>query len=53
MRMADAAPRPGDVLECETEDSRYDVRVLRGPVVEKFGRMLVENWSAAQEEWPL
>jgi len=38
-----AAPRPGDVLECETEDSRYDVRVLRGPVVEKFGRMLVEG----------
>jgi hypothetical protein len=37
------APGPGDVLHSETDDSIYDVRVARGPVVEKFGRMLAEG----------
>ena len=38
-----ADPETRDLLACETDDSLYDVRVLRGPVVEKFGRMLVEG----------
>lgn len=37
------APAPGDVLQRETDDSIYDVRVARGPVVEKFGRMVAEG----------
>lgn len=33
-------PAPGDTLSRETDDSIYEVRVTRGPVVEKLGRML-------------
>ncbi|MEO7385400.1 MAG: hypothetical protein ABIX37_00540 [Gammaproteobacteria bacterium] len=40
---ATAAPGPGDTLRRETEDSIYDVRVARGPVVEKLGRMVAEG----------
>jgi hypothetical protein len=38
-----AAPAAGDVLNRETDDSIYDVRVTRGPVVEKLGRMVAEG----------
>ncbi|MDH5316572.1 MAG: hypothetical protein OEW44_08820, partial [Gemmatimonadota bacterium] len=38
-----AAPAGGDVLNRETDDSIYDVRVTRGPVVEKLGRMIAEG----------
>lgn len=38
-----AAPAGGDVLNRETDDSIYDVRVTRGPVVEKLGRMVAEG----------
>jgi hypothetical protein len=34
---------PGDSLTRETDDSIYAVRVTRGPVVEKFGRMVAEG----------
>ena len=34
---------PGDSLTRETDDSIYAVRVTRGPVVEKLGRMLAEG----------
>lgn len=34
---------PGDTLNRETDDSIYDVRVTRGPVVGKLGRMLAEG----------
>ena len=34
---------PLESLQRETEDSIYDVRVTRGPVVEKAGRMLQEG----------
>ena len=37
------AAGPGDVLTRETDDSIYDVRVTRGPVVEKLGRMVAEG----------
>jgi hypothetical protein len=37
------APAPDDTLSRETDDSVYDVRVTRGPVVEKLGRMLAEG----------
>jgi len=37
------APASGDVLSRETDDSIYDVRVTRGPVVEKLGRMVAEG----------
>lgn len=37
------APLPGDQLNRETDDSIYDVRVTRGPVVEKLGRMVAEG----------
>ena len=37
------AADPGDVLSCETDDSIYAVRVTRGPVVEKLGRMIAEG----------
>ncbi len=37
------APGPGDLLHSETEDSIYAVRVSRGRVVEKLGRMLAEG----------
>lgn len=37
------APAAGDVLSRETDDSIYDVRVTRGPVVEKLGRMVAEG----------
>ncbi|MBL8200550.1 MAG: hypothetical protein JNK40_06215 [Chromatiales bacterium] len=37
------ATAPGDMLSRETDDSLYDVRVTRGPVVEKFGRMIAEG----------
>jgi hypothetical protein len=40
---ATAAPAAGDVLNRETDDSIYDVRVTRGPVVEKLGRMVAEG----------
>jgi len=33
----------GDALKRETDDSLYDVRVTRGPVVEKLGRMIAEG----------
>ncbi len=36
-------PAPGDTLTRETDDSLYDVRVTRGPVVEKLGRMIAEG----------
>jgi hypothetical protein len=36
-------PRDGDTLCCETDDSFYDVRVVRGRAVEKLGRMLAEG----------
>jgi hypothetical protein len=39
----DGVPVPGDTLNRETDDSIYDVRVTRGPVVEKLGRMLAEG----------
>jgi coproporphyrinogen III oxidase len=42
-RSADALPVPDDTLQRETDDSLYDVRVIRGPVVEKFGRMIAEG----------
>lgn len=38
-----AASLPGDTLERETDDSIYNVRVTRGPVVEKLGRMIAEG----------
>lgn len=38
-----APPSGSDVLSRETDDSIYDVRVTRGPVVEKFGRMIAEG----------
>ncbi|MEO8445753.1 MAG: hypothetical protein ABI567_12170 [Gammaproteobacteria bacterium] len=38
-----AASVPGDLLHSETDDSIYDVRVARGPVVEKLGRMVAEG----------
>lgn len=38
-----AAPAGADVLNSETDDSIYDVRVTRGPVVEKLGRMIAEG----------
>lgn len=34
---------PGDTLNRETDDSIYAVRVSRGPVVEKLGRMVAEG----------
>lgn len=37
------APAGADVLQRETDDSLYDVRVTRGPVVEKLGRMVAEG----------
>lgn len=37
------APLPAESLSRETDDSIYDVRVTRGPVVEKLGRMLAEG----------
>lgn len=37
------APVPADHLSRETDDSIYDVRVTRGPVIEKLGRMLAEG----------
>jgi hypothetical protein len=40
---------PGAVperLQRETDDSIYDVTVTRGPVVEKFGRMIAEGKKA-------
>jgi len=37
------AVAPGDTLSRETDDSIYDVRVVRGPVVEKLGRMIAEG----------
>ena len=36
-------PAAGDTLTRETDDSLYDVRVTRGPVVEKLGRMIAEG----------
>jgi hypothetical protein len=33
----------GDTLTCETDDSIYDVQVVRGRVVEKLGRMIAEG----------
>ena len=38
-----ATAAPGDTLSRETDDSLYDVRVTRGPVVEKLGRMIAEG----------
>ncbi|MEO8223975.1 MAG: hypothetical protein ABI661_04165 [Gammaproteobacteria bacterium] len=38
-----ATAGPDDTLHSETDDSIYDVRVARGPVVEKLGRMLAEG----------
>jgi len=38
-----APPSPADQLNLETDDSIYDVRVTRGPVIEKLGRMLAEG----------
>ena len=38
-----AHPRAEDTLSRETDDSIYDVRVTRGPVVEKLGRLLAEG----------
>jgi hypothetical protein len=38
-----ATSAPGDLLNRETDDSIYDVRVVRGPVVEKLGRMIAEG----------
>ncbi len=38
-----ASPVPADQLSRETDDSIYDVRVTRGPVIEKLGRMLAEG----------
>ncbi|MEQ1801952.1 MAG: hypothetical protein ABL989_08535 [Gammaproteobacteria bacterium] len=37
------APAAGDVLDRETDDSIYNVRVTRGPVVEKLGRMIADG----------
>jgi coproporphyrinogen III oxidase len=34
---------PDDRLTRETDDSIYDVRVTRGPVIEKLGRMVAEG----------
>jgi len=36
-------PGAGDTLTSETDDSVYAVRVTRGPVVEKLGRMVAEG----------
>jgi hypothetical protein len=36
-------PVPADHLSRETDDSIYDVRVTRGPVIEKLGRMVAEG----------
>lgn len=36
-------PDPADSLSRETDDSIYSVRVTRGPVVEKLGRMVAEG----------
>jgi len=36
-------PDPADSLTRETDDSIYDVRVIRGPVIEKLGRMIAEG----------
>lgn len=41
-RLNGASPAP-ERLERETDDSRYDVIVTRGPVVEKLGRMIAEG----------
>ena len=38
-----AVTGPDDTLNCETDDSIYAVRVTRGPVVEKLGRLLAEG----------
>ncbi len=38
-----AVTGPQDTLSRETDDSIYSVRVARGPIVEKLGRMLVEG----------
>jgi hypothetical protein len=38
-----ATTGPGDTLSRETDDSIYAVRVSRGPVVEKLGRMIAEG----------
>jgi hypothetical protein len=38
-----APPAGADLLNSETDDSIYDVRVTRGPVVEKLGRMVAEG----------
>ena len=37
------ATEPVETLIRETDDSIYDVRVVRGPVVEKLGRMIAEG----------
>ena len=39
----ESATGPGDTLSLETDDSIYAVRVTRGPVVEKLGRMVSEG----------
>jgi len=36
-------PAATDQLNLETDDSIYDVRVTRGPVLEKLGRMIAEG----------
>jgi hypothetical protein len=36
-------PDPSDSLTRETDDSVYHVRVMRGPVIEKLGRLLAEG----------